>query len=196
MKLIRPADISLRYKIPLRVIALVLATAVIVTASMVFREYDESRRDLVAHAAGLGRVLADTLTTPLIHDDLWRAYEVIRSPQRRSGGEFETLATEIVVVLDPGFHTFVSTQPTRFPLNINPAQLEGDFSKIQAALEADDVGIQRLIELPASGYIYMVTPIIADGVLLGRLVLGYSRQVFIPRLGNLVTRSALVTLLV
>lgn len=196
MKLIRPADLSLRYKIPLRVIALVLATAVIVTASMVFREYDESRRDLVAHAAGLGRVLADTLTTPLIHDDLWRAYEVIRSPQRRSGGEFETLATEIVVVLDPAFHTFVSTQPTRFPLSINPAQLEGDFSKIQAALEADDVGIQRLIEPPASGYIYMVTPIIADGVLLGRLVLGYSRQVFIPRLGNLVTRAALVTLLV
>lgn len=196
MRLIHPADISLRYKIPLRVFILVLATALIVTASMVFREYDESRRDLVAHAAGLGRVLADTLTTPLIHDDLWRAYEVIRSPQRRSGGEFETLATEIVVVLDPGFHTFVSTQPTRFPLGINPAQLEGDFRQMQNSLEADEVGIQRLIEPPASGYIYMVTPIIADGVLLGRLVLGYSRQVFIPRLGNLVTRSALVTLLV
>lgn len=196
MKLIHPADLSLRYKIPLRVIALVLATAVIVTASMVFREYDESRRDLVAHAAGLGRVLADTLATPMIHDDLWRAYEVIRSPQRRSGGEFETLATEIVVVLDPSFHTFVSTQPTRFPLGVYPAQQEGDFNRIQRALESDDVGIQRLIELPASGYIYMVTPIIADGVLLGRLVLGYSRQVFIPRLGNLVARSALVTLLV
>lgn len=196
MRLIHPADISLRYKIPLRVFLLVLVTAIIVTASMVFREYDESRRDLVAHAAGLGRVLADTLTTPLIHDDLWRAYEVIRSPQRRSGGEFETLATEIVVVLDPGFHTFVSTQPTRFPLGAFPIQQEGDFKHIQNALEPDDIGMQRLIEPAASGYMYMVTPIVADGVLLGHLVLGYSRQVFIPRLGNLVTRSALVTLLV
>lgn len=196
MRLFRPIELSLRYKIPLRVIALVLITALVVTASMVFREYDESRSDLVAHSAGLGRVLAETLATPMIHDDLWRAYEVIRSPQRRSAGGFETLATEIVVVLDPGFRTFVSTQPTRFPLGINPAQLENDFDKIRNALEDDDVGIQRLIELPASGYIYMVTPIIADGVLLGRLVLGYSRQVFIPRLGNLATRSALVTLLV
>ena len=82
MKLIWPVELSLRYKIPLRVIALVLITAFMVTASTVFREYDQSRRDLVAHSAGLGRVLADTLTAPMIHDDLWRAYEVIRSPQR------------------------------------------------------------------------------------------------------------------
>ena len=196
MKLIRPAELSLRYKIPLRVIALVLITAFIVTASMVFLEYDETRRDLVAHSAGLGRVLADTLTTPMIHDDLWRAYEVIRSPQRRDGGEFETLAAEIVVVLDPGFHTFVSTQPARFPLGISPAQLEGDFTRIQQALGADDIGSQRLIEPPQSGSIYMVTPIVADNVLLGRLVLGYSRQIFIPRLRKLITRSVLVTLAV
>jgi signal transduction histidine kinase len=196
MMLIRPIELSLRYKIPLRVIALVLITALIVTASMVFREYDESRGDLVAHSAGLGRVLAETLTTPMIHDDLWRAYEVIRSPQRRSGGEFETLATEIVVVLDTGFHTFVTTQPTRFPLGVYPAQLEGDFNRIQRTVEVDEIGLQRLIEPPASSYIYMVTPVIADGVLLGHLVLGYSRQVFIPRLGNLVARAVLVTLLV
>ncbi len=193
---IRPIELSLRYKIPLRVIALVLVTALIVTASMVFREYDESRSDLVAHSAGLGRVLAETLTTPMIHDDLWRAYEVIRSPQRRSGGEFETLATEIVVVLDTGFHTFVTTEPTRFPLSVYPAQLESDFNRIQRTVETDEIGLQRLIEPPASNYIYMVTPVIADGVLLGHLVLGYSRQVFIPRLGNLVARSVLVTLLV
>jgi signal transduction histidine kinase len=196
MTLLRPIELSLRYKIPLRVIALVLLTALIVTASMVFREYDESRRDLVAHAAGLGRVLAETLTTPMIHDDLWRAYEVIRSPQRRSGGEFETLATEIVVVLDTGFHTLVTTEPKRFPLGVYPAQLEGDFNRIQRTVETDEVGLQRLIEPAASNYIYMVTPIIADGVLLGHLVLGYSRQVFIPRLGNLVGRAALVTLMV
>ena len=196
MKLTRPAALSLRYKIPVRVITLVLITAFTVTASMVFRMYDEIRRDLVAHSAGLGRVLAGTLTAPIIHDDLWRAYEVVSSPQRHDAGEFETLATEIVVVLDPEFRTFVSTQPTRYPLGINPAQLEADFTQIQQVLGAADIGIQRLIEPPQSGSIYMVTPIVADGVLLGRLVLGYSRQVFIPRLNDLVTRSVLATLAV
>lgn len=194
MKLVRPVELSLRYKIPLRVIALVLITAFVVTASMAFREYDASRRDLVAHSAGLGRVLADTLTTPIMHDDLWRAYEIIRSPQRRDGGEFETLVADIVVVLDAEFHNYVSTQPTRFPMGISPGQTDDDFGQIQQAMVADDAGLQRLFEPPLSNNLYMITPIVADGVVLGRLVLGYSRQVFIARLSNHIKRSVLVTL--
>ncbi|TRZ67780.1 MAG: HAMP domain-containing protein [Rhodocyclaceae bacterium] len=190
------ADLSLRYKIPLRVIALVLLTAFTVTASMEFREYDESQRGLVAHAAGLGRVLADTLTTPMIHDDLWRAYEVVRTPQQRSSSDFETLSVSVVVVLNTDFRTFVSTQPTRYPLGHNPAERESDFAYVHHRLSTGDATAQLLIEPPNSDYLYMVTPIIAEGVLLGQLVLGYSRQVFTPRLRNLVTRSALVTLLV
>lgn len=195
MKLIRFADISLRYKIPLRVCALVLITAIVVTGTMVLREYDESRRDLVAHAAGLGRVLSDTLTAPMIHDDLWRAFEVIRLPQKQGDSSFETLAAETVVVLDQNLHVFVSTQPQRFPLGMNPAQVGGDFARVLARLDNEDSPRQQLLEPTGSGTIYMVTPIIAEGVLLGRLVLGYSRQVFIPRLGNLVARAALVTLI-
>lgn len=188
----RPVKLSLRHKIPLRVTALVLITAIVVTASMVFREYEESRSDLLAHSAGLGRVLAETLTTPMIHDDLWRAYEVIHSLQGRTG----RLTAEMIVVLDPGFHTFVTTQPTRFPLGVDPTQLEGDFDTIRRTIKDDDIGLQRLIEPPASTHIYMVTPIVADGILLGHLVLGYTPHVFIPRLGKLIGRSALVTLLV
>lgn len=196
MKLSPLADVSLRYKIPLRVIALVIVTAFFVTTSMVFREHDESRRDLVAHAAGLGRVLADTLTTPMIHDDLWRAYEVVRSPQRRSGGDFETLSAAIVVAVDTELRTFVSTQPIRYPLGVNPAHRESDFDYAFQALNTGGVSTQRLIEPPNSDFLYMATPIIAEGVLLGHLVLGYSRQIFAPRLRNLVTRSLLVTLIV
>ena len=196
MKLLRPLQISLRYKIPMRVIGLVLITAFIVTASMSFREYESSRRDLVAHSAGLGRVLADTLTTPLIHDDLWRAYEIIRSPQRRDSGEFDTLVADIVLVLDSEFHSFVSTEPVRFRHGTNPGQTEDDFNQIKLAMTGDEIGLQRLVEPTQSDKLYMVTPIVADGVLLGRLVLGYSRQVFIARLSNHITRSVLVTLLV
>lgn len=196
MKPMRLADLSLRYKIPLRVIALVLITAFSVTASMVFREYDESQRSLVAHAAGLGRVLADTLTTPMIHDDLWRAYEVVRTPQQRGSSDFETLSVAVVVVLDAEFHTFVSTQPTHYPLGLDPAYRDVDFAYVRHSLSSGEVTAQRLIEPPGSERLYMVTPVIAEGVLLGHLALGYSRQVFTPRLHNLVTRSVLVTLLV
>lgn len=194
MKIPRLDDLSLRYKIPLRVIWLVTGTAFIVTASMVIRESDESRRDLVSHAAGLGRALASTLTTPLLHDDLWRAYEVIRSPQRRSDGEFDTPSATIVLVLDPGFRTFVSTQPMRYPLGGNPAQTESDFAHVQRTIANSQPAVQALAEPDGSDYLYMITPVIAEGVSLGHLVFGYSRQIFVPRLNNLITRSILVTL--
>ncbi len=196
MKLFQPFNLSLRYKIPMRVIGLVLITAFVVTGSMAFREYDASRRDLVAHSAGLGRVLADTLTAPMIHDDLWRAYEIIRSPQRHQSGEFDTLVADIVVVLDAEFRSFVTTQPTRFPIGINPGLNEDDFNFVRLSMQDDDIGRQRLVEPPQSDNLYMITPVMADGVLLGQLVLGYSRQVFIARLNNHVKRSILVTLLV
>ena len=102
----------------------------------------------------------------------------------------------MIVVLDSGFHTFVTAQPRRFPLGIDPTQVEADFNSIREKVENDEIGSQRLIEPPASSHIYMVTPVVADGVLLGHLVLGYSPHVFIPRLGKLIARSALVTLLV
>ena len=73
-------DLSLRYKIPLRVLMLASITAILVTASILFRVYDETRNDLLRHAESMGRVLANTLVGPITHDDVWRAYEIINSP--------------------------------------------------------------------------------------------------------------------
>ena len=70
------ADLSLRWKIPLRVMVAVLGTALAVTAALVTREYDEMRQNLDAHGKSLARVLANTLVTPVLHDDIWRAYEI------------------------------------------------------------------------------------------------------------------------
>ncbi|MDH5535923.1 MAG: two-component sensor histidine kinase, partial [Betaproteobacteria bacterium] len=72
----RLRDLSLRYKIPLRGSLLVLVTAAAVTLSLMFREYDQLRDDLIASSASMGRVLAKTLVTPLVHDDVWRAFEI------------------------------------------------------------------------------------------------------------------------
>ncbi|MDP1634114.1 MAG: HAMP domain-containing sensor histidine kinase, partial [Gallionellaceae bacterium] len=46
------------------------------------------------------------------------------------------------------------------------------------------------------GHIYMVTPIMADGVLLGTLVMGYPRDIFLPRLFAIIQRAGVVTLFV
>ena len=51
-------DLSLRWKIPLRVMVAVLGTALAVTAALVTREYDEMSQNLEAHSKSLARVLA------------------------------------------------------------------------------------------------------------------------------------------
>ena len=67
-------DLSLVYKTPLRISALVVITAVLLTGALVLRERDELRRDLIGHSEGVARVLAKTLVEPIVHDDAWRAY--------------------------------------------------------------------------------------------------------------------------
>ena len=81
----RLRDLSFRYKIPLRGSLLVVATALLVTASLMFREYDALRGDLIASSASMARLLAKTLVTPLVHDDVWRAFEIVNSPFHTSG---------------------------------------------------------------------------------------------------------------
>jgi hypothetical protein len=47
-------DLSLRYKIPLRVFVLASASALLVTISILFRVYDETKNDLLLHADSYG----------------------------------------------------------------------------------------------------------------------------------------------
>jgi len=77
--MIRLADLSLRWKIPLRVVGAVLGTAIAVTVALVARDYEIVRQNLEGHARSMGRVLAHTLVMPVLHDDIWRAYEIPRT---------------------------------------------------------------------------------------------------------------------
>ncbi len=73
-------DLSFRYKIPLRGTALILITASIVTSAFILDAYQNLKQDLILNAEGISRVMAYTLVTTLRNDDVWQAYEIIRSP--------------------------------------------------------------------------------------------------------------------
>lgn len=192
----RLRDLSFRYKIPLRGSVLVIVTAAAVTTSLIVREYDELKQDLLANSASLGRLLAKTLVTPITHDDLWRAFEIINSPFQTHPQESAQLGVEVVLVLDPRQQVYVSTQPSQYPMLADPARINPDFHALAPALTQYREFETRPVEIPGSDKIYMVTPIVADGVLLGHLVMGYSKGVFVPRFLAIARRAALVTLVV
>lgn len=188
-------DISLRWKIPLRVLGAVIGTALAVTAALVAREYDGMRQNLEAHAKSLARVMANTLVAPVLHDDIWRAYEILQSA-RDPVAVAPELQADIVMVTDADFRVFVANRPRDFPIGSSPASRDGTYARLRAALIEEGQIEQRIIEPGESTHYFVMSPLLADGVALGHVILGYSKISFLPRFFDLVGQAALVTLLV
>jgi len=188
-------DLSLRWKIPLRVMAAVLGTAITVTAALVVWEYDEMRQNLEGHAKSLGRVLANTLVAPVLHDDIWRAYEILQSARETYPAAPE-LQAEVVLITDVDYKVFVSTKPREFPIGSSPATRGGAYAQLRTGMVSGDPMVQRVLEPADSPVYFVMSPLVADGVALGHVILGYSKVSFVPRFVGLVKRAALVTVLV
>ncbi len=191
----RLADLSLRWKIPLRVMLAVIGTAVAVTAALLTREYESLRQNLEGHAASMGRVLAHTLVMPVLHDDIWRAYEILQSAHEPNPAAPE-LQAQVVLVTDADYRVFVSTRPREFPIGTSAAARGGAYGLLRAELSRGAPGEQRVLEAGDAPLYFVMTPLIADGVALGHVILGYARTPFLPRFLGIVGRATLVTLLV
>lgn len=189
------SDLSLRWKIPLRVMAAVLGTALAVTVALLVRDYEDMRLNLEAHAKSLGRVLANTLVTPMLHDDLWRAFEILQSAREAHPVAVE-LEAQVMLVLDNERRVFVSSRPRDYPVGSRPEELGGSFGLLASFIVWGETVEQQVLEPPGAMYYFVVSPLVADGELLGHVALGYAKSAFLPRYLDLVARAALVTLLV
>ncbi len=187
------STLSLSVKIPLRVALLVVVTTGAVTLTLLAREYGELRRNLAAGTASLGQLLATTLIQPLTHDDLWRAFEIVRAPLARGVAD-AGMAPAFITVLGPDRRVYVSTDPVRHPYGARaeplfPAEVLGGNGRAQGFAGAEFVET-------ADDQLLTAAPVIADGVVLGTLVLGYSRAQFLPRYFDLLRRAGLGALAV
>ncbi len=187
-------DLSFRYKIPIRGSVLIVFTAAVITASIMFRVYEDLKRDVLLNAATMGRVMAHTVTTTMLHDDVWRTYEIIGSPFRAAPNANVNQPEEILV-LTPGRQVYVSTHPKRYPMLSDPALGNPDLIPLQKAVAAYTGSEPQAVDLAGSERFYMVTGIVSDGVPLGTLVMVYSKSMFLPRFLDLAWRAVVITLL-
>ncbi|WP_420475175.1 sensor histidine kinase [Noviherbaspirillum sp. ST9] len=187
-------DLSFRYKIPLRGSALIICTALVVTASLMFRAYEDLKRDLLLNADSMARVLAHTLTPAILHDDVWRTYEIINSPFQISAKANINQADEILV-LDTKQQVYVSTHPKQYPMLSDPARVNPEHAQLQQKIVDYRGSKPTAIEPSNSGKFYMIAPIVSDGVPLGTLVMGYSNSMFLPRFYDIARRAMAITLL-
>lgn len=189
-------DVSLNYKIPLRVAALVVATASILASVLVYRSISDMRDAMMINAESIGRIVANTLVEPLLHDDVWRAYEIIKSTFIASPTQASLQGAEYTLVLDARNNIYVSTQPERFPMLASPFTDEPELAALLPSNRTDKSASPSILSADASNHFYLVADIQSDGVHHGTLIMSYSREPFQQRFYSLIRSAILITLLV
>lgn len=191
-------DLSLRYKIPIWGSALILSAAASVAAALMVRTHVDQRETLYQGAEGLARHLAHTLSEPLLDDDVWQAFEIVRSA---ASADEPTRAglPDLVIVLDQELAVYVSTRPTEFRM-LTPARfVSGPLKEIAeriGTLHGDD---SKSVRFGDGSHLYVATAVLAGDAALGYVVLAYSRaglaQTFLTSAWNAAAITSLVLLL-
>lgn len=188
----KPADLSYRIKIPLAITAVILLTELVLTSMLVNRAFRDARTDLEASARNLTTVLARSLREPMVRDDLWHAFEVIRTPLAARSVDNPLQG---IVVLDATDRVFVATDPQRLPvsspLSALPEALE---AVVQGTHEEPGFLFQQArgdggSELAAAG------PILAeDGTRLGTVLVEFDAERYYARVGSTLVDVVMLSL--
>jgi signal transduction histidine kinase len=173
-------DLSLRHKMPLWGSLLIITSTLAVSGALMLRAYDDLKHDLVISSESLGFTLAKTLFPTLLHDDSWRAYELIRAPFHEERVK-QTMDPTAIFVVDKNLRVLVSSQPLAMPVLADLASLGEDYPALAEVLRRKNPEATGAHEFPDSGRLHVSIPIAEEGEHLGTLVITHSKDVFLPR---------------
>src|SRR3990170_8381566 len=195
-KMMRLKDLSLKYKVPLRVAVLVIVTAIVLTATLIYRGIDDLRNNLIDNAEKMGRVIANTLVEPMLHDDVWRSFEIINTPFRVSAQHTPDQEAGYILILNVSNNVYASTQPDRFPMLKNPAAIDPRYTELLKALPDFQSSLTAVFDPDKSDDLFLLIPIQSEQLRIGTLVMSYPKSPFTSRFYRLAKDAVLITLLV
>jgi signal transduction histidine kinase len=190
MKLLN--NVSYSYKVPLMLSATILITAIIVTAALGWRAYDDLRKDLFRNAVEVGSVLSKSLTAAMKHDDLWLAYQILATARV----EKESHHQRLLIVLDNDNRVYVSNEPRRFPVMSRLESQDAELAQIPVEIKRRSSLTPYEYTRQGNDYIYVILPLVDDGVSSGSLIIAYPHALLVPRYQAILTRAAYSTLVV
>ena len=168
-------DLSFRHKIPLWGSVLIIVSTLSVSGTLVYRGYNDLEATLVTSAGSLGATLAQTLIPSLLHDDVWRGFEIARAPFTKTNPD-NPVQPELVLVVTREDRVFVSSDPDRIPMLTKLPDVASDFALLADAIAPNRIAPVTLIEPKGSDHLFVAIPMIDGGSQLGTLVLVYSRS--------------------
>jgi signal transduction histidine kinase len=188
-------DLSYRYKIPIWGSVLIIVPAFMVSALLITSAYDDLKHEVIAGSENLARTLSRSLFGAMLHDDVWRAFQLVRSPLPRAG-QGDAITMENLIVLDTNRRVYVSTAPADFPMLAEFAALGDEFRAVATRLDEAKQDEPLIVELPSSDRIYIMTPIAEDEARMGTLVLVHTKESFRSRFHAIAQRALFTTALI
>ncbi len=185
-------DVSYRIKVPLAFVFVILTTGLFVTLILTWRTVDDLRDELFDGAVKVGGVVNDTLVSAIKQDNVWLAYQTLKSASFLAGPTDERVS----ILLDTDHTIIASDHPTHFPIDRLLREINAEMARLNAKMENQTPLEPYLFEYPNSQRIYIVAPVLNDGVALGMLVTGYSRAILLPRFYAIVGRVVVALLAV
>jgi two-component system NtrC family sensor kinase len=189
-------NLSLKYKVPLRIAILVIVTAFALTSTLIYRGIDDLRNNQIDNADKMGHVIANTLVEPMLHDDVWRSFEIIKTPFRVATQETPAEEAGYILILNTANKVYASTQPDRFPMLKDPAMIDVRYTELLKASQNLHDLRPTVIEPNKSDDMFLLIPIQSKGLRIGTLVMSYPKSPLTSRFHHLATDAALITLLV
>jgi signal transduction histidine kinase len=184
--------LSYRLKIPLAITIVIVLTEGVVTAALLSSTSADARRDLESSALNLAAVLARSVRDPMLRDDLWQAYEVIRTPlEVRSPGN----PLQSIVIFDAASRVFVASDPKRMPVFAHAESLPDLQRHLLASAESARSFLFIAPDRTDEAYFHSAGPVLADdGTYLGAVLLAFDANVFRARVRATLWRLLLVSI--
>lgn len=174
-------DLSYRYKIPLWGGLLIIITALAVSSSFIINAYDELKEDLLIDSESMSYSLKTNLFPAMLHDDIWRAYEVISAPINRTIAGSNPVNAKTILVVDNALRVVVSAHPKSAPMLTDMRHLSPEYAELADWITLMDGRSSQEINLPGSKDYYYVTPISSENTRLGTLIIVHPKNIFLPR---------------
>lgn len=168
-------DLSFQHKIPLWGGALIILSTLFVSGTLMYQAYHDLKSTLITSAGSLGSTLAQTLIPSLLHDDVWRGYEIVRAPFREQDPN-NPVHPEVAMAVTTEQTIFVSSDPDHYPM-LQAVNASGwDFAQLADVIAAREIPEVMVVEPPDSERLFVAVPMIDGDSRLGTLLLVYSRS--------------------
>ncbi|HZV54829.1 MAG TPA: HAMP domain-containing sensor histidine kinase [Rhodocyclaceae bacterium] len=150
---------------------------------------------MLTSADSLARTLSKTLFPTLLHDELWKAYEILNAPFH-GASPASPMQASVLVLLDRQDRVFVSTHPEEFPTLSRFGELGREAERVETQIGALPGGATREIRIDDSSRIWVAAPVQDDDERLGTLLIAYPTSALLARFVETAWRAIGIAVLV